>query len=317
MFVLRALRELWGPWWPLPLVPAVYSLAMLGIGDLRPEHVVFAVGCVALGYAGPRSKRFLSDVLPYVFVGLGYDSMRYVLRATLARERVLGCELRNAELSFFGVGPNTTLQDVFVTLNSPAFDLLFAVPYAIFAYVALAYATYLYFADRARMRHYLWSFAIANYLSFALWVLIPAAPPWYLRAHGCAIDLATLPSPAALARVDALLGVAYFDAFYSRTSQVFGAMPSMHCAYPLIGLLTAWRAASWRTRPLHLLYVAMMFAASVYLDHHWVLDGLAGWAVGAVSVWAAALVLRRLLPRARAADFPEARSESPEPLLHG
>jgi membrane-associated phospholipid phosphatase len=73
-------------------------------------------------------------------------------------------------------------------------------------------------------------------------------------------------------------------------------MPSMHCAYPLIGLLTAWRVAPFSTRALHVFYTLLMFAASVYLDHHWVLDGIAGWATGIVSVYLAGLVLRQSHP---------------------
>jgi membrane-associated phospholipid phosphatase len=61
-------------------------------------------------------------------------------------------------------------------------------------------------------------------------------------------------------------------------------MPSLHCAFPAIGLLTAWHAAGWKTRPLHVFYTLWMFAASVYLDHHWALDGLVAWVMAAVAV---------------------------------
>ena len=40
------------------------------------------------------------------------------------------------------------------------------------------------------------------------------------------------------------------------------------------GLMTLWRQADWRTRPIHLLYVFWMFCASVYLHHHYLVDGL-------------------------------------------
>jgi membrane-associated phospholipid phosphatase len=285
-------RRLWGPLWPVPCLPLVYALLMLAIGDLRPEHVVFAVACLALGFASHSSKRFLIDAAPYVLVAIGYDLVRYGRRFFVSSDRVLGCELRALELKLFRVAPGVTIQDWFARHHTFFADLVFAVPYAIFAYVAFIYAAYLYFNDRPRMRHYLWSFALANYVSFALWLLVPAAPPWYVRAHGCAIDLAVLPSAAGLARVDAALGIGYFHAFYSRTASVFGAIPSMHCAYPLIGLLTAWRKATWRTWPIHVGYTLLMFAASVYLDHHYVIDGLVGWVVGAGAVWIAGRLLR-------------------------
>jgi len=172
-------------------------------------------------------------------------------------------------------------------------DLLAAVPYAAFIYVALGYAIRLWFRDRAKMRRFLWAFALANGISFVTWLVLPAAPPWYIQAHGCAIDLAALPSPAGLGRVDELLGFAYFGHFYSRAASVFGALPSMHCAYPVLGLLTAWRGARLWTRVLHVGYALWMATAAMYLEHHWLIDVVAGWATAAAGVYLAGRLLGR------------------------
>jgi membrane-associated phospholipid phosphatase len=149
------------------------------------------------------------------------------------------------------------------------------------------------------MRWFLWSFAIANVISFVTWIALPAAPPWYIHAHGCSIDMTTLPSPAGLARVDRLLGIEYFSGFYSRAASVFGALPSMHCAYPMLGLLTAWKHEPRPALVLHVLYAAWMALAAVYLGHHWVLDVLAGWATALAGV-----VLARKLLQAPGAAVP-------------
>lgn len=291
------MRSLWGRWWMLPGgIPLAYLAFVVAKGDTRVEHVVMAGIACGFAYASPRSKRFFADVWPYLAVGIGDDAVRYPRKLLVGADRVMGCGLRNAELALFPAGPGQTWQDFAQAHAHPVLDLIFAVPYAIFAYLALIYAAYLYFVDRPRMRHYLWAFAIGNYISFAMWLVVPTAPPWYLRAHGCTIDMASLPSPAGLARVDALFGISYFHDFYSRASSVFGAMPSMHCAYPVLGLLTAWKAATWKTRPIHLLYTAVMFMAAVYLDHHWILDAIAGWLVALVSVVLAKRLLARFDP---------------------
>lgn len=282
-------------WWTiLPAGMVAYCFFVTLMGDLRIEHVAITLLVIVLTYWGPRTRQFLIDMTPYLLLGLGYDLVRYGREAFVRPENVLGCGLRNAELSLFAVAPGVTPQDWFAAHHWPAVDLLAAVPYLVFIYFAFAYAAYLYFADRPRMRSFLWSLALTNYIAYALWLIVPAAPPWYLRTHGCAIDMAALPDPAALARVDHLLGISYFHDFYSRSASVFGAMPSMHCAYPMIGLLTAWKAAGWRTRPLHILYVLWMIFASVYLDHHWILDGLAGWSIAIVSVGLVAFARKRL-----------------------
>lgn len=286
-------RGLWRRLWFVPALPLAYAVVMFAIGDLRPEHVAFGVVCAVLGYASVKSKSFFVDVSPYLLVAIGYDLVRYARPLFVTSERVLGCGLRDLELALFSVAPGVTPQDWFATHHHPFADLYFAVPYTVFIYVAFGYAAYLFFKDRARMRHYLWAFAIGNFISFVVWMVLPAAPPWYLRAHGCTIDMAAAPSPAGLARVDAYLGIQYFESFYGRAASVFGAIPSMHCAYPLIGLLTARHAATARTWPLHVLYTLSMFVASVYLDHHWVIDGVLGWLVA----WVAVVLARRLLER--------------------
>ena len=53
-----------------------------------------------------------------------------------------------------------------------------------------------------------------------------------------------------------------------------------------------------------------MFCASVYFDHHWIIDGLLGWTVAVVAVFAARTLLARwpLLAATEAA----AGSEVPE-----
>jgi membrane-associated phospholipid phosphatase len=305
----RHLTGLWGAWWVVPgAVLSAYVLLIWSIGDLRPEHVIIPAIGGTLAYAGPRTKQFFLDALPYLVVGVGYDSVRYARKLAVTADRVLGCGLRDAELALFAVAPGVTPQDWFALHHTPALDLLFSVPYAIFAYVAIVYAAYLYFVDRPRMRHYLWAFALANFMSFAMWLAVPAAPPWYIRAHGCAIDLGAAPSAAALLRVDQYLGIDYFQRFYSRTASVFGAMPSMHCAYPMLGLLTAWNKIGWKTRPIHVAYVISMATAAVYLDHHWILDAVAGWLCAGVAVFVSGRVLARVTVRTEPELRPEAAS---------
>jgi inositol phosphorylceramide synthase catalytic subunit len=53
-------------------------------------------------------------------------------------------------------------------------------------------------------------------------------------------------------------------------------MPSLQVTYPLLILLEGWRNFRPLLRALSVMFFASMVFAAVYLDHHWVLDVIAG-----------------------------------------
>ncbi|MBX3208684.1 MAG: inositol phosphorylceramide synthase [Labilithrix sp.] len=307
-------RRLWPRYPLLPLVPFVaYALVSAARGGLRVEHVGAVLVVLGLAYTSPRTKALLVAVYPIALVGLVYDGMRPLQRLGLTPERVHVCDVRDLEARLFGFAADgaashaslpsasgrLTLHDWFATHHSPALDLLAAFPYATFILVSIACAVFLAFEDRAAMTRFTWAFFALNVLGFVTYHLFPTAPPWYFHAHGCSVDLTTQASEGpALARVDAMLGVSYFRGMYSKASSVFGAIPSLHCAYPFLVVLEGWRSFGPRLRALSIAYWLLMIFASVYLDHHWLIDGLLGSAYALV----ASLVLRRLLPPARPSE---------------
>ncbi|MCL2822704.1 MAG: phosphatase PAP2 family protein [Polyangiaceae bacterium] len=273
--------------WIFPIsVLSLYSITLGAFGELRAEHIVITGLMTALVLIGPRCRAFVVDLTPFSLLAVGYDSVRYAQAVVVRAEGVLGCDLRDMELRLFPYpfAEGMTLPDWFAINHHPVVDLYTAVPYFGFVYFAVLYAVYLFITDRPRMRRFIWALCVANYIAFFMYVFVPAAPPWYIIANGCEIDLSAPPNSAGLARVDDLLGISYFASFYSRAASVFGAMPSMHCAFPMLGLLTAWRSITWKTKWIHVLYASSMVFAAVYLTHHWVLDAIAGWAVAITAV---------------------------------
>jgi membrane-associated phospholipid phosphatase len=100
-----------------------------------------------------------------------------------------------------------------------------------------------------------------------------------VASHGFGpVDAAAAPSPAALVRWDAMTGIPYFKHFYAQSSDVFGAMPSMHCAYPMLLLLYARELARPRLVAALILFQLVMCFSAVYLQHHYMTDVLAGTA---------------------------------------
>jgi hypothetical protein len=286
-------RSLWprGALWPLAPF-ALYALWSYARADLRIEHLLVLAIVATLAYVGPRTKELLLGLYPVGLVFILFDGMRPWQRVGLEESRILDCDLRSVEARFFGSGGNTA-HDYFQAHHSAVLDVLCAIPYATFILWCLGGAVWLYTKDRAAMRRFMWGFFALNVAGFVTYHVIPAAPPWYFHAHGCAVDLATRPSEGpALARVDALLGIPYFHGMYAKGSSVFGALPSLHCAYPLLLALVGWRIFGTRMRVLALAYDGAMVFSAVYLDHHWILDALLGSAYAIAVALAMGLVAR-------------------------
>lgn len=300
-------RALWGSYWWAPALPWIgYAAVLAAMGRARWEHFLLAAVVAALAYTSERTRRFFVHALPLLVLFLVYDSMRYWRDVGLEPSRILGCRLHEAELAIFGIpyhGAHITLNEFFAMHHAPALDLLCAIPYGTYLLLMVGTWVALYFTDAIAARRYAWTALTVHAMAFVTYHALPAAPPWYVARHGCAIDLSTHGSTAALARVDAMLGINYFHDLYARGSAVFGALPSLHVAYPWLGILVTFR----RVRPsifvLELVFAALMAFASVYLDHHYVIDGVLGIAYAFAGYGLVRAVLRE--PVSTATDVEE------------
>ncbi len=223
-----------------------------------------------------------------------YAAMGRVQNAGLGPGRVHLCDLRALEMRVAGVtvdGRLTTVHDWLQQHGRLPLDLLCAFPYTTFIAACVVFGVWAALRDPQHARRFAWAFLALNVLGFITYHLYPAAPPWYFHAHGCVVDLSVPASEGPnLARVDRWLGVPYFAAMYSRSSAVFGAMPSLHCAYALLLVLEGWSLLHRWMRAAAVGFASLMAFAAVYLDHHWILDVIAG-EVLAVIVFLAVRVL--------------------------
>jgi inositol phosphorylceramide synthase catalytic subunit len=275
------MRALWPRYTLLPPLPFVgYAFVMGALGELRWDHAALALVVTALAYTSARTRDFCVGTYPMALTALLYMAMRYIEDLGVTAERVHVCDLRALELRLFGItvgGERITLHDWFRANPSTALDVFCAIPYGTFLPACVLCALVLYLRDGAAMRRFTWAFLLVNVLGFITYHVYPAAPPWYFHAYGCAVDLSARSSPGpSLAHVDALLGVPYFQGMYGRASDVFGAVPSLHVAYPLLILLEGFPHFRWPGRALALTFFPSMCFAAVYLDHHWVIDIVLG-----------------------------------------
>jgi hypothetical protein len=310
------LRALWPGWSILAPVPfVIHAIWAIARGHFHWENAAILGSALVLFSVGPRTKKLFLGVYPLGLVGLLYDTMKLIENVGVTTQSVHLCDLRGLEIRLFGItmnGQPATLHDWFQAHWLPVLDRVCAIPYGTFIFVCIGCAVWLYFKDYPAMVRYTWCFLALNVAGFITYHVYPAAPPWYFHSHGCTVDLSTPASEGPnLARVDAWLGVPYFAGMYGRASDIFGAMPSLHVAYALIVVLVGWSSFRPWMRAASLAFFFLMAFSAVYLDHHWVLDAVAGIVYCTTVVTVAHAVARRRSARVQAATLAVAGSGAP------
>lgn len=267
--------SLWWRYASVVIVPALLVIIHFSRG-LRGEYVIIAASFLALAWTGPRARRFSFLLLPLVLTGFAYDYFGLLLSL---RGSIRVAELRNFDLQWFSVqtaAGRITWPEYFAVHHWTSLDLLCGFAYMIYMFETFGLVIYFYFVDRRRMQLITWGFLAINLLGMAVWLLYPAAPPWYLLQHGEGpAVLSATPSPAGTARFDELLGISYFNGFYARSTNVFGAMPSLHVGYPAMVVCAVW-GLGWRWRTATIGFALWVAFSAVYLVHHYVADLLGG-----------------------------------------
>jgi len=269
--------------WP-PAIGLAYVATIAALGGLHAGHVVLGSLSLLDAY-NEKTRLFLRTFLPFAVTGALYDSMRYYLVPGIAgRIHVAGPYA--LDRAWFGIGTHT-LNEVFEAHHWVIADLAAGFAYLIYVPAYLVLAILVFSTGRVtRALTFARCFLAVNVLGFITYFVYPAAPPWYVAAHGTGpAQVQIAPSPGAAARFDALLGTHLFADIYSQNVEVFGAIPSLHVAYPMMAAVLAFqtRELRWARWPASV-YTTLMCFSAVYLQHHYVIDVLLGLAYAAIVV---------------------------------
>ena len=237
-------------------------------------------------------RLFLRATLGMWLVGVMYDSLGSITPHVHKVNPPRAKPVYYLEMALFGItrsdGTVVTPPEWWMDHYHTWLDLPCAFAYCVYLWQAIGYAIYLYASGRKYMlRKHAWSFWLVNMLGFVTYFIVPASPPWYKVNHGLVepVDMSVKSNPARLVAVDDYLGINYFGAFYGRSSNVHGALPSLHCAYPLLTWLYSIEVFP-RANILFALNAALTGFAAVYLCHHYVIDVLLGVLYSLFTYWA-------------------------------
>jgi membrane-associated phospholipid phosphatase len=264
----------------VPAFCAVYLAAVGALRDLRPEHFAFVALLLGFSFWSNGSRKLARIAFPFLLWACVYDSMRWY--ADFIRSPVIHLHEPYAfDLRFFGIAtpygqmtPNEWLQ----VHTSKALDVVCGLAYTPFFFIgeSVVLALYLFAKGQTRLaERFTWVFVWSNFVGFSLYYIYPAAPPWYVAAHGFVADLSVHASPAGAIRFDQLVGLPIMQGFYGKSADVFGAIPSLHVVYPMLALIYGFRLP--RFRIVAAIYFVLVCFSAVYLDHHYLIDLFIGY----------------------------------------
>jgi hypothetical protein len=256
---------------------AFYLLLSYFLIGYKQEQLIL-VGLVnTLYFISDATRRFVIGFSVFIVFWIIYDYLKAVPNFNYKEVTISG--IYNLEKTLFGVNENgtlLTLNEYWIKHETPFLDLLCGFFYINWMPVPLLFAVYLFNKNKKEFLYFSLTFFLVNILGFIIYYIVPAAPPWYVQKYGFEFTPLTQSNIAGLVKFDNIVGAPVFGSIYSKGSNVFAAMPSLHSAYPLIVLVYSIRNSfKWMSIFFAIITVGIWFAA-VYTSHHYLLDVLAG-----------------------------------------
>ena len=251
-------------------------LSYLLVGFKSDQLVLITIFNVCY-YASWLTRKFIMGFSIFIVYWVFFDYMKAFpnyLYNTVSIE-----ELYNLEKRLFGIivaGKELTPNEYWLANSNTITDVCSGFFYLLWIPVPLAFAAYLYFKDRKQFLYFSFTFFLVNLLGFVVYYVYPAAPPWYVQLHGFNFIAETKGNTGGLIRFDEFFNLPIFQAIYSKSSNVFAAMPSLHSSYPVIVLYYGIKNKLGLINVFFAVVMLGIWFTAVYTSHHYMLDVLAG-----------------------------------------
>jgi len=279
-------------------ISAAYMLVSYFLIGFRPEQLFLVVLCNGLFFGSLATRNFVTAFSVFVIYWIIFDYMKAFPNYRYNAVHIES--IYNAEKSVFGI---TTAAGKIITPNEywqmhqyTTLDLLAGIFYLCWIPVPLLFGFYLYFKKRQQFFYFAFTFLITNLLGFVVYYSYPAAPPWYVTKYGFVFNAHTPGNTAGLAKFDALVHANIFQSLYTKGSNVFAAMPSLHSSYPVIVFYYALKNKLGYMNIVFATVMCGIWCAAVYTNHHYVLDVIAGIICATLGISLFNVIRRKFFP---------------------
>jgi len=258
-------------------ISACYLVSSYYLSGLRSDHIFLVALVNILFFTHIETRKLITGLSIFILYWILFDYMKAFPNYTFSDVHIK--DLYDFEKSLFGFeyhGKIISFNEYWLLNHNKFLDVLCGLFYLMWIPVPLGFAIYLFYKKRSHFYFFALTFFLVNLLGFIVYYTYPAAPPWYVQNMGFTLDTAVKGNTAGLARFDSFFNINLFGDMYKKSSNVFGAMPSLHCSYPVIVLYFGLRNRLGLINILFFLIMIGIWFSSVYTSHHYVLDVIAG-----------------------------------------
>ncbi|KAK0625281.1 hypothetical protein B0T17DRAFT_269102 [Bombardia bombarda] len=256
----------------------IFSLSIIPPAPFIKTAVLLGLGLLLLM---PITQQFFLPSLPIWTYLLYFFSSRFIDASY--RPHIWVKVLPALENVLYGAN----LSNILSAHTHPILDVLAWLPYGIahFALPLICSVLLFLFAAPGTMPVFARAFGYMCMLGVTIQLILPCTPPWYEKANGLEpAHYGMEGSPAGLARIDELFGVDMYTTSFTTAPVPFGAFPSLHSGNAVLEALFMQYCFP-RFRGVFIMYVAWIWWATMYLNHHYAIDLVGGGIIAAVAYY--------------------------------
>jgi membrane-associated phospholipid phosphatase len=294
--------------WQASVCAVICSYLALGAAthSIRAYHWSILAAIPVVFVASQRGRQFFLDWSPLFAFWMIYDRLR--LLQPLLYDRVAVEWPYRAEAWLFGwmaggEAPAHACRAWFEAhaATSHAFLIGWSAQLIYFSYLFIlpAHLAFWWWRGKTRLRdraffvRHLSAFTLLHGMALLLYLGLPVAPPWWVTLHGIVQPTVDL---VANTRMSAAMDGVIVQKMIKNAAQWFGAVPSLHAAYPMLLFVLSMGCRSRSTVAGLALYSAAMCVTTVVLNQHYIIDLFAAAVLSVAACMLAGRAGRILFP---------------------
>ena len=179
------------------------------------------------------------------------------------------------------------ISDILTRFTHPVLDILAWFPYGVVHFTFPFVVAIFLWLFRSKHSLHLWArtFGYMNLIGVVIQIILPCSAPWYELIYGLTpANYSMKGSPGGLARIDALFHSQAYTVGFTNSPLVFGAFPSLHAGNATLEALFLSHFFPRTTRFVWA-YAGILYWATMYLTHHYLIDVVGGACLATASFY--------------------------------